>query len=131
MLIVRYSLADGTVGEDIVHGDRKWVFGRPGGGEEPDVSVSDPRVSRSALVVRDSGPGPVVFCGQRGTQARVGLVDTEGSTTWLEEGTAGNLTDSAHTVVLVVDETELVRIDVDFADRGSVVERQQRTEASS
>lgn len=125
MLIVRYLLADGTQGEDVVLSGQKWVFGRPGGDDEPTVESSDRRISRGALVVRDSGPGPVVFRGQRGEQARVGLQSTDGATEWLDEGTAGHLTATARRVTFHLDDEHVVTLDVDFADRGSVVERQQ------
>ncbi len=126
MLIVRYQLADGTQGEDIVLAGQKWTFGRPGGEETPTVTTSDRRVSRGALVVRDSGPGPVVFRGQRGDVARVGLVSTDGSTQWLAEGTAGHVTATARRVTFHLDDEHVVTLEVDFTDRGTVAERQQR-----
>lgn len=125
MLIVRYLLADGTQGEDVVLADQKWVFGRAGGDDEPTVETIDRRISRGALVVRDSGPGPVVFRGQRGAQARVGLQSTDGAVQWLDEGTAGHLTATARRVTFHLDDEHVITLDVDFADRGSVVERQQ------
>lgn len=126
MLIVRYELSDGTSGEDVVLAGQKWTFGRPGGEEPPTVAVDDRRISRGALVVRDSGPGPVVFRGQRGEQAEIGLISTDGSTQWLEEGTAGNLTAAARRVTFHLADEHVMTLVVDFADRGSVVERQQR-----
>ena len=59
MLIVKYRLSSGESGEDVVVGDDKWTFGRGGGDDVPSVTVDDRRVSRTALVIRDSGPGPV------------------------------------------------------------------------
>jgi hypothetical protein len=126
VLIVKYRLSSGESGEDVVVGDDKWTFGRGGGDDVPSVSVDDRRVSRTALVIRDSGPGPVVFRGQRGEQARVGLIATDGTTTWLEEGTAGHFTNDARRVEFHLGEEKLLTLEVDFAERGSVVERQQR-----
>lgn len=126
MLIVKYQLASGVSGEDVVVTGDKWVFGRPDGDDSPDVSVDDRRVSRGALVIRDSGPGPVVFRGQRGDAARVGLVSTDGTTAWLTEGTAGHFTATARRVEMYLGDEHVVTIEVDFAERGSVVERQQQ-----
>ena len=126
MLIVKYRLASGTTGEDVVLAGEKWTFGRRGGEEDPTVPTTDRRVSRGALVVRDSGPGPVVFRGQRGDQAAVGLVSSEGTTQWLAEGTAGNLTADAHRVEMYLGEEHVITLEIEFADRGSVVERQQQ-----
>jgi hypothetical protein len=126
VLIVRYEVSDGRSGEDVVLVDQKWSFGRFGGEETPTVETDDRRVSRGALVIRDSGPGPVVFRGQRGEQARVGLVSDDGSTEWLEEGKAGNLTATARRVTFDLDDENVLTLEVDFADRGSVVERQQQ-----
>ncbi len=129
-MIVRYEVSDGRSGEDVVLVDQKWTFGRHGGDETPTVETDDRRVSRGALVIRDSGPGPVVFRGQRGDQARVGLVSDDGTTEWLEEGTAGNLTATARRVTFDLDEENVLTLEVEFADRGTVVERQQQAERS-
>ncbi|TXL57474.1 hypothetical protein [Aeromicrobium terrae] len=126
MLIVKYRLSSGESGEDVVVGDDKWSFGRGGGDDVPTVSVDDRRISRTALVIRDSGPGPVVFRGQRGEQARVGLISNDGSTAWLEEGTAGHFTNEARRVEFYLGDEKVLTLEVDFAERGSVVERQQR-----
>jgi hypothetical protein len=128
VLIVRYEVSDGRSGEDVVLVDQKWTFGRRGGEETPTVETDDRRVSRGALVIRDSGPGPVVFRGQRGEQATVGLVHDDGSTQWLEEGTAGNLTATARRVTFDLDDENVLTLEVEFADRGTVVERQQQAE---
>lgn len=104
---------------------QKWSFGRAGGEEPPTVETDDRRVSRSALVIRDSGPGPIVFRGQRGEQARVGLVSDDGSTEWLAEGKAGNLTATARRITFDLQEENVLVVEVEFTDRGSVVERQQ------
>ena len=128
MLIVRYHLESGESGEDVVVGDDRWTFGRPGGDESPNVPSEDSRVSRGALTIRDSGPGPVVFRGQRGDLARVGLVASDGSTTWLEQGTAGHLSDEARRVEFHLGEERVLTVEVDFADRGTVMERRQQAE---
>ncbi len=129
MLIVRYQLASGESGEHVIVGDDKWSFGRPGTEEPPTVPTDDTRISRNALVIRDSGPGPVVFRGQRGQAARVGLISADGSTEWLSEAKAGHLTDDARRVEFHLGEERVITVEVDFADRGSVKERRQQAEA--
>lgn len=125
MFTVMWKTAAGESGDIQLSGDDKWTFGRSGGAEEPTVSVDNPLISRAALVIRDSGPGPVVFRGQRDNGAKVALIGVLGSTTWLEEGTAGNLSAEENRVELSLDGEVLVTVDVEFADRGTVVERQQ------
>ena len=125
MITVTWKTVTGETGETQLHGDDKWTFGRADGGDEPTVSVDNPLVSRAALVIRDAGPGPVVFRGQRDNGASVALISVIGSTTWLEEGTAGNLSAEENRVELSLDGEVLITVDVDFEDRGSVVERQQ------
>ena len=125
MLIVRYRLGSGVSGEDVLVGDDKWSFGRPGADEPPTVSTDDSRISRNALVIRDSGPGPVVFRGQRGDNARVGLISTDGTTEWLSESKAGHMTDEARRVDFHLGDEHIITIEVDFADRGSVKQRQR------
>jgi len=125
MITVMWRTADGASGETQLDGDDKWTFGRAGGAEELTVEIDHPLISRTALVIRDSGPGPVVFRGQRDNGATVALVSVIGSTTWLEEGTAGNLSAEENRVELSLDGEVLLTVDVEFADRGSVVERQQ------
>lgn len=125
MLIVRYHLSSGEDGEDVLVGDAKWTFGRPGSDEPPTVPTDDRRISRNALVIRDSGPGPVVFRGQRGEAARVGLIASDGSTEWLLESKAGHLTDEARRVELHLGDEHVITIEVDFADRGTIKERQR------
>lgn len=120
-----WRTADGETGEAQLSGDDKWTFGRTGGADAPTVGVDHPLVSRTALVIRDSGPGPVVFRGQRDNGAKVALVSVIGSVTWLDEGTAGNLSAEENRVELSLDDQVLVTVDVDFDRRGSVVERQQ------
>jgi hypothetical protein len=125
VLIVKYQLSSGEAGEDVLVGDAKWTFGRPGSEEPPTVSTDDQRISRNALVIRDSGPGPVVFRGQRGEAARVGLISSDGTTEWLSESKAGHMTDQARRVELHLGDEHVITIEVDFADRGTVKQRQR------
>ena len=120
-----WKTAAGDTGEVMLDVDDKWTFGRTGGVEDLTVAVDNPAVSRTALVIRDSGPGPVVFRGQIDNGAKVALVSVIGSITWLDEGTAGNLTAEENRVELSINDEVLVTIDVEFEQRGSVVERQQ------
>ncbi len=126
MLIVKYHLGSGESGEDVLVGDDKWAFGRPGADEPPTVATDDSRISRNALVIRDSGPGPVVFRGQRGEAARIGLVSADGTTEWLSESKAGHLTDEARRVEFHLGEEHIISVEVDFADRGTVKQRQRQ-----
>jgi hypothetical protein len=127
VITVMWKTATGEAGETRLSGDDKWTFGRSGGADEPTVGIDHPLISRTALVIRDSGPGPVVFRGQRDNGARVALVSLIGSVTWLDEGTAGNLTAEENRVELSLDDEVLVTIDVEFDQRGTVVERQAAT----
>ena len=126
MLIVRYHLSSGESGEDVLVGDAKWSFGRPGTEEPPTVPTDDSRISRNALVIRDSGPGPVVFRGQRGDVARIGLISADGSTEWLSEAKAGHMTDEARRVEFHLGDEHIITVEVEFADRGSVKQRQRQ-----
>ena len=54
-----------------------------------DVATDDSRISRNALVIRDSGPGPVVFRGQRGDAALMAPAYTPLRDVWM--GWYGNL----------------------------------------
>lgn len=128
MLIVRYRLDNGESDEHVLIGDDKWSFGRPGTEEPPTVSTDDTRISRGALVIRDSGPGPVVYRGQRGDVARVGLISSDGSTQWLGEGKAGHLTDEASRVEFHLGDEHVITLEVEFAERGSVKERRHDPE---
>lgn len=124
---VLWSLASGEKGEVQLQGARKWTFGRGSIGTDPyTVGLDDPNISRSALVIRDSGPGPVVFRGQRDNGAEVGLVQSTGSTIWLEEGSAQNLTAEAHRIEFYTGGNLVLTVNVSFDERLSVVERQQR-----
>jgi len=122
---VTWKTATGESGEVVLVDDDKWTFGRSGGAEDNTVSTEDPAVSRTALVIRDSGPGPVVFRGQIDNGAMVALISVIGSTTWLEEGTAGNLSAEENRVEFSMGDDLLITVDVAFDDRGSVIERQQ------
>lgn len=126
MLIVNYHLGSGESGEDVLVGDDKWSFGRPGADEPPTVPTDDSRISRNALVIRDSGPGPVVFRGQRGDAARIGLISADGTTEWLSESKAGHMTDEARRVEFHLGEEHIITVVVDFADRGTVKQRQRQ-----
>lgn len=127
MINVFWSLASGEQGEVQLQGAQKWVFGRGSIGSDPfTVGIDDPHISRSALVIRDSGPGPVVFRGQRDNGAQVGLVQAAGSTIWLEEGTAHNLSTEAHRVEFYTEGDLVLTVNVSFDERLSVVERQQQ-----
>jgi len=123
-----WTTAAGESGEMKLSGDDKWTLGRAGGGEEPTVAIDHPLISRTALVIRDSGPGPVVFRGQRDNGAKVALVSLIGSTTWLDEGTAGNLSAEENRIEFSLDDDVLVTVDVEFDQRGTVVERQAAAE---
>ncbi|AXT86376.1 hypothetical protein C6I20_15130 [Aeromicrobium sp. A1-2] len=129
MITVMWKSSVGESGEAVLDVDEKWTFGRAGGVEDLTVAVDDPSVSRTALVIRDSGPGPVVFRGQIDNGAKVALVSLIGSTTWLEEGTAGNLTAEENRVEFSINGEVLLTVDVEFDDRGTVVQRQQSVEA--
>ena len=119
-----WKTSDGKNGETQLSGDDKWTVGRVGGADEPTVAIDNPLVSRTALVIRDAGPGPVVFRGQRDNGAKVALIGVIGSVTWLDEGTAGNLTAEENRVELSIDDEVLITVDVEFDHRGTVVERQ-------
>jgi hypothetical protein len=125
---VTWKTATGESGEVELVGDDKWTYGRSGGAEEHNVTVDNPAVSRTALVIRDSGPGPVVFRGQKDNGAKVALISVIGSTIWLDEGTAGNLSAEENRVEFLIGEEVLITIDVSFDDRGTVVERQHATD---
>ena len=88
MLTVKWELASGETGQVAVESGDKWSFGRVGADEPPTVVTDDPRISRNALTIRDSGPGPVVFRGQRGEAVSVTVVSVDGSERPIPEGTA-------------------------------------------
>jgi hypothetical protein len=126
MITVMWKTLDGASGEVTLVGDDKWTFGRAGGADAPTVGIDNPLISRTALVIRDAGPGPIVFRGQRDNGAKVALISVIGSITWLDEGTAGNLSAEENRVEFSLDDEVLLTVDVEFEDRGSVVERQQQ-----
>jgi hypothetical protein len=125
VITVKWTTSTGETGETQLSGDDKWTFGRSGGGDDLTATTDNPAVSRTALVIRDSGPGPVVFRGQTDNGAKVALVSVIGSRTWLDEGTAGNITAEENRVELSIQDEVILTVDVDFDDRGSVVERQK------
>lgn len=129
MLTIRYALGSGESGQAEVSEGEKWSFGRGGDGDPPSVVTDDVRVSRNALTIRDSGPGPVVFRGQRGG-ARVLIFGSDGPASELEEGTAGHLTADARRVEMWIGDELVLRADVEFEERGSVRERQDAAEAA-
>ena len=126
---VSWKTATGDSGDVVLIGDDKWTFGRSGGSEAPTVAVDNPALSRTALVIRDSGPGPVVFRGQIDNGAQVALISAMGTTTWLEEGHAGNLSTEESRVEFTIGGELLLTVDVSFDERGSVVERQHQAGA--
>jgi hypothetical protein len=130
VLSVRWSLASGESGQRVLGPDDKWTFGRPGGDEEPTVVIDNPRISRNSLTIRDSGPGPVGFRGQRGEGVSVALLDADGAATEIPEGTAVNLTADAHRIAVAIDGRRELVVEVDFEPRLSVKERQGQAGAA-
>lgn len=124
MLSVRWSLASGESGQRVLGQDEKWSFGRSGGDEVPTVVTENPRISRNALTIRDSGPGPVGFRGQRGEGVSVALLGADGSAQEIPEGTAVNLTADANRIAVAIDGRRELVVEVDFEPRLSVKERQ-------
>ncbi|MFL6088785.1 MAG: hypothetical protein ACJ71Z_01445 [Aeromicrobium sp.] len=124
MLTVKWELASGESGQAELDGDAKWTFGRVGGDEPPTVTTNDIRVSRNALTIRDSGPGPVVFCGQRGDGVRVVIVSADGSERPITQGTAVNLGEGARRIEVAAADEVLLTVQVYFDLRPTVKERQ-------
>lgn len=124
MLSVRWSLASGESGQRVLGQDEKWSFGRSGGDEVPTVVTENPRISRNSLTIRDSGPGPVGFRGQRGEGVSVALLGADGSVQEIPEGTAVNLTADANRIAVAIDGRRELVVEVDFEPRLSVKERQ-------
>ena len=123
-----WNLASGEQGEVQLVEDQKWTFGRGEADEDRySVRVDDSNVSRSALVIRDSGPGPVVFRGQRDNGAEVGVVQSNGSTIWIEEGTAQNLAVDAHRVEFYTGGDLVITVNVTFDERPTAHERQRQS----
>jgi len=130
VLSVRWSLASGESGQRVLGPDEKWSFGRSGGDEVPTVVTDNPRISRNSLTIRDSGPGPVGFRGQRGEGVSVALLGSDGSVNEIPEGTAVNLTADAYRIAVAIDGRRELVVEVDFDPRLSVKERQGQASAS-
>lgn len=125
MITVKWNLASGEQGVVELEGDEKWTFGR-GASDDFTLGTDDPDISRSALVIRDSAPGPVVFRGQRANGAQVGVLTEAGQTIWLEEGTAHNLTADARRIEFYSGEELALTVTVSFDERPAVIDRQHR-----
>ena len=100
-----------------------------GADEPPTVVTEDPRISRNALTIRDSGPGPVVFRGQRGDAVSISVVSVDGSERQIPEGTAYLLNEDARRIELVADGELMLTVQVLFDLRPSVKERQELADA--
>jgi len=131
VLKIRYALGSGETGEAEVASEGKWSFGRSDAAEPPSVATDDGRVSRNALTIRDSGPGPVVFRGQRGEGARVLVLDVNGEMRDVPEGTAVHLSEDARRVELWLVDELILRAQVEFEARGTVRERQEAADAEA
>ncbi len=130
MITVSWSLASGEQGVVELEGDQKWTFGRTEADDDPfSVGTDNPNVSRTALVIRDSEPGPVVFRGQRENGSQVGVVLATGQTDWLDEGTAHNLSLDAHRIEFYSGGEIILTVNVTFDERPSIAERQRAAEA--
>lgn len=131
MLTVKWELASGETGQVAVENGDKWSFGRVGAEEPPTVVTEDPRISRNALTVRDSGPGPVVFRGQRGDAVSIAVVNVDGSERPIPEGTAYLLGEDARRIELSVDGQLTLTVQVFFDLRPSVKERQELADSDA
>ena len=131
MLTVKWELASGESGQVAVESDDKWSFGRLGGDEVPTVVTDDPRISRNALTIRDSGPGPVVFRGQRGDAVDITVVNVDGTIRPIPEGTAYLLDENARRIELTVDGQPTLTVQVLFDLRPTVKERQELADGES
>jgi len=131
MLTVKWQLASGETGQVAVENDDKWSFGRVGGEDPPTVVTADPRISRNALTIRDSGPGPVIFRGQRGDAVRITVVSVDGSERPIPEGTAYLLDEDARRIELVADGELVLTVQVLFDLRPTVKERRELAEADA
>lgn len=129
MLTVKWELASGETSQIAVEDGDKWSFGRVGAEEPPTVVTDDPRISRNALTVRDSGPGPVVFRGQRGDAVRITIVSVDGSERPIPEGTAYLLGEDARRIEVVADGELMMTVQVLFDLRPTVKERQELADA--
>jgi hypothetical protein len=131
MLTVKWELASGESGQIALDNEDKWSFGRVGADEPPTVVTEDPRISRNALTIRDSGPGPVVFRGQRGDAVSIRVVNVDGSERPIPEGTAYLLDEHARRIELLVDGTVMLTVQVLFDLRPTVKERQELADADA
>jgi hypothetical protein len=131
MLTVKWELASGETGQVALENGDKWSFGRVGADEPPTVVTDDPRISRNALTVRDSGPGPVVFRGQRGDAVEVTVINVDGTERPIPEGTAHLLDEDARRIVLTADGELVITLQVLFDLRPTVKERQELAEADA
>lgn len=131
MLTVKWELASGETGQVAVENGDKWSFGRVGAEEAPTVVTDDPRISRNAFTVRDSGPGPVVFRGQRGDAVSITVVNVDGSERPIPEGTAYLLGEDARRIELRVDGQLTLTVQVFFDLRPSVKERQELADSDA
>lgn len=131
MLTVKWELASGETGQVALENGDKWSFGRVGADEPPTVVTDDPRISRNALTVRDSGPGPVVFRGQRGDAVSITVVNVDGSERPIPEGTAYLLGEDARRIVLTADGEPVMTVQVLFDLRPTVKERQELADADA
>ena len=129
MLTVKWELASGETGQVAVENGDKWSFGRVGADEVPTVVTDDPRISRNALTIRDSGPGPVVFRGQRGDAVDITVMNVDGTERPIPEGTAYLLDEDARRIELSVDGQRAMTIQVLFDLRPTVKERQELADA--
>lgn len=130
MLTVKWELSSGEKGQLALDADDKWTFGRVGGEETPTVTTDDLRISRNALTIRDSGPGPVVFRGQRGEGVSVSVINADGAERPIAEGTAIHLDEEARRIELSVGGEVMLRVQVLFDLRPSVKERQELADAA-
>ena len=131
MLTVKWELASGETGQVAVESGDKWSFGRVGADEPPTVVTDDPRISRNALTIRDSGPGPVVFRGQRGEAVSVTVVSVDGSERPIPEGTAYLLGEDARRIEVTADGALMLTVQVLFDLRPTVKERQEQADADA
>jgi hypothetical protein len=130
VLTVRWSLASGESGVVALGEDEKWTFGRTGGEETPTVATDNPRISRNSVTIRDSGPGPVGFRGQRGEGVSVALLGDDGSVSEISEGTAVNLSEDARRIAVAIDGRRELVVEVEFEPRASIKERQGQADAA-
>lgn len=129
MLTVKWELSSGETGQVAVENGDKWSFGRVGADEAPTVVTDDRRISRNALTIRDSGPGPVVFRGQRGDAVDINVINVDGSARPIPEGTAYLLDEQSRRIEVSVDGQRTLTVQVLFDLRPTVKERQELADA--